>query len=316
MKYFLLIFALFLTSCGDAATSNQTAQSTPAPVVTRTPAPRQAPDVELERQFAEIAKEARGKVGAAAFVLETGQNASLNGSEKFAMQSVYKLPISMAVMKEVDAGKYRSDQEIEIKKEDFVSKGQASLLRDNFPDGTKIELWHVIEYAISHSDGTASDVLLNLAGGPSEVQKYLTEIGVTDMMIKSSEKELGKDWQVQYENFATPNAAIALLTELKSGASLDRERSKLIMDFMNESEPGANRLRGQLPESAYVAHKTGTSGTRSGLTAATNDIGIVSLPNGNFLLIAVFVGDSTADEKTREATIAKIGKAAWDRWGI
>jgi beta-lactamase class A len=136
------------------------------------------------------------------------------------------------------------------------------------------------------------------------------------MMIKSSEKELGKDWQVQYENFATPNAAIALLTELKSGASLDRERSKLIMDFMNESEPGANRLRGQLPESAYVAHKTGTSGTRSGLTAATNDIGIVSLPNGNFLLIAVFVGDSTADEKTREATIAKIGKAAWDRWGI
>jgi beta-lactamase class A len=316
MKYFLLIFALFLTACGEAATSNQTAQSTPAPPVTRTPAPRQAPDTELERQFAEIAKEAGGKVGVAAFVIETGQNASLNGGERFAMQSVYKLPISMAVMKQVDAGKFKSDQEIEIKKEDFVAKGQASLLRDNFPNGTKIPLWHVIEYAISQSDGTASDMLMNLAGGSGEVQKYVNEIGITDMAIKNTEKEFAKDWQVQYDNYSTPNAAVALLTELKSGASLERERSKLIMDFMNESAPGPNRLRGLLPDSAYVAHKTGTSGTRNGITAATNDIGIINLPNGNYLLIAVFVGDSPADEKTREGVIAKMAKAAWDKWGM
>ena len=31
--------------------------------------------------------------------------------------------------------------------------------------------------------------------------------------------------------------------------------------------------------------------------------------------IAVFVSDSPADEKTREAVIAKIAKACWDRWG-
>ena len=316
MKYFLLAFALFLTGCGGAAnTSNQAvAESTPAPPVSQTPAPKQAPDVELERQFAEIAKEAKGKVGVAAVVLETGQNASLNANERFSMQSVYKLPISMAVMKQVDAGKFKPDQEVEIRKEDFVKPGQASQLRDNFPNGTKIPLWHVIEYAISQSDGTASDVLLGLAGGPGEVQKYVNEIGVADMSIKNSEKEFSKDWQTQYENYSTPNAAVALLTELKTGASLDRERSKLIMDFMNESVPGQKRLRGLLPESAYVAHKTGTSGTRNGIAAATNDIGIINLPNGNYLLIAVFVGDSEADLKTREEVIAKIAKAAWDKW--
>lgn len=317
MKYFLLVFALFFAACGGPAASDQSvAESTPAPVVVRTPAPRQAPDAALEREFAEIAKAAGGKVGVSAFVIETGQNAALNGGERFAMQSVYKLPISMAVMKQVDAGKYRSDHEVEIKPADFVAKGQASLLRDNFPNGTKIPLWHTIEYAIAQSDGTASDVLLNLAGGPAEVQKYVNEIGITDMAIKNSEKELGKDVKVQYENYSTPNAAVALLTELKSGASLDRERSKLIMDFMNESAPGQNRLRGQLPESAYVAHKTGTSGSRDGITAATNDIGIISLPNGNYLLIAVFVGDSPASEEVREGVIAKIAKATWDKWGL
>lgn len=323
MKRTLVIFALFLSACGGASTSgtdqSQTASSTPitGPAATpiSTPATKPPPDAELEKQFAEIAKEAKGKVGVAALVLETGENASLNGGEKFAMQSVYKVPISMAVMKQVDAGKFKADQEIEITKADFVSPGQRSLIRDDFPDGAKLPLWHVIEYAIGESDGTASDVLMRLAGGPAEVQKYVDGIGVKDMYIRNTEKEFAKDWKVQYENSSTPNAAVALLTELQNGLSLDKERAKLILDFMNESRPGPNRLRGQLPETAYVAHKTGTSGTQNGITAATNDIGVVALPNGKYMLIAVFVGDSTADEKTRESVIAKIGKAAWDKWG-
>jgi beta-lactamase class A len=38
----------------------------------------------------------------------------------------------------------------------------------------------------------------------------------------------------------------------------------------------------------------------------------VNLPNGQHLAIAVFVGDSPADQKTREEVIAKIAKAVWD----
>ncbi len=327
MKFCLLIIALFLTACGGAATNQSSTanQSAPAasPAASDSPertsvhppgAPKQAPDTGLETQFAEIAKEAKGKVGVAAVVLETGENASLNGGEKFAMQSVYKVPISMAVMQQVDAGKFKPDQPIEITKEDFVSAGQRSPIRDQFPDGASLPLWHVIEYAIGESDGTASDVLLRLLGGPAEAQKYIDSIGVKDLAIKNTEKEFAKDWKVQFENSATPAAAVNLLTELYTGTSLDRERSKLILDFMNESRPGPNRIRGLLPQESYVAHKTGTSGTKEGITAATNDIGIIALPNGKYMAIAIFVGDSPADEKTRESVIAKIAKAAWDKW--
>lgn len=320
MKYCILIFSLFLSACGGAATNQNQAPvevpiTGPAATPISTPATKPPPDIELEKQFAEIAKEAKGKVGVAAMVLETGENASLNGGEKFAMQSVYKVPISMAVMKQVDEGKFKSDQEIEITKADFVAAGQRSLIRDDFPDGTKLPLWHVIEYAIGESDGTASDVLLKLIGGPAEAQKYLDGAGLKDIYIRDTEKVLGQDLKKQYDNSATPAAAIALLTELKNGFSLEKERAKLIMDFMNESRPGPNRLRGQLPENAYVAHKTGTSSTRNNITAATNDIGIIQLPNKKYMVIAVFVGDSPADEKTREGVIAKIAKAAWDKWG-
>jgi len=78
--------------------------------------------------------------------------------------------------------------------------------------------------------------------------------------------------------------------------------------------PRPKRLKGLLPPDTVVAHKTGTDGTRNGLTRATNDIGIITLPDGRHLEIAVFVKDSTADETTREATIARIAKAAFDAW--
>jgi beta-lactamase class A len=45
-----------------------------------------------------------------------------------------------------------------------------------------------------------------------------------------------------------------------------------------------------------------------------SDVGTVTLPDGRHLAIAVFVKDSTADEATREATIANIARACRDRW--
>jgi len=41
-----------------------------------------------------------------------------------------------------------------------------------------------------------------------------------------------------------------------------------------------------------VAHKTGTSGINNGIAAATNDIGVIALLNGELIFISVFVADS------------------------
>jgi beta-lactamase class A len=59
-------------------------------------------------------------------------------------------------------------------------------------------------------------------------------------------------------------------------------------------------------------HKTGSSGTVNGMTAATNDIGLITLPDGRRLAIAVFVTDSSAEDATRDGVIARIAKAAYD----
>jgi beta-lactamase class A len=269
---------------------------------------------ELQRKLTEITTEAKGRVGVAAVVLETGETASINLQDHFPMQSVYKLPIGMAIMKQVDAGKIRLDQKVRVTKDDFGSRGQHSPIRDRNPNGVEMSVGELLRFAIAESDGTASDVLMKLAGGPVAIQAYLTELKITDMIVLNTEKEIGKDWQTQYRNWASPQAAVGLLRALFERRGLSEAGQALLLKVMTESTPGAKRLKGLLPAGTIVAHKTGTSGTQKGITAATNDIGIITLPNGKHFAIAVFVSDAAADEATREGVIARIAKAVWEKF--
>jgi beta-lactamase class A len=171
-----------------------------------------------------------------------------------------------------------------------------------------------MEWMLLESDGTASDVLMKLAGGPEAVQAYLTELKISDMIVLDTEKAFAQDHSLQYRNWTTPEAAVALLRALHERRGLSQQSQTLLLKLMAESTPGAKRLKGLLPPGTVVAHKTGTSGTDNGVTAATNDIGIVTLPNSKHFAIAVFVSDSPVDAATREGVIAKITRAVWDEW--
>ena len=267
----------------------------------------------LLEQITQIAGLAKGRVGVSAIVLETGETiVSLKAQDHFPMQSVYKLPISMAVMKQVDAGKIKLEEKVPVAKSDFVGAGQYSPIRDRNPNGTQLTVNELVRFAISESDGTASDVLMKLAGGPQVVQAYLAELGIADWKIVDTESALGRDHSLQFRNWATPDAAVALLRALHEKRGLSESSQALVLKYMIESKPGAKRLQGLLPAGTIVAHKTGTSGTEKGTTAATNDIGIITLPNEKHLAIAVFVSESPADEATREGVIAQVAKAVWD----
>ncbi len=220
----------------------------------------------------------------------------------------------MAILQRADAGKIKLEQKARVEKNDFVRKGMRSPIRDKYPNGTELSISELLRFAVSESDGTASDVLLELVGGPEAVMKYLNELKVNDIIVANTEKEFGQDQTLQYRNWASPEGATALLRALHERRGLSEQSQTLLLKFMTESPTGPKRLKGLLPKDAIVAHKTGTSGTVDGVTAATNDIGIVTLPNGRHLAIAVFVSDSPANETTREEVIAKVTKAVWDKW--
>jgi beta-lactamase class A len=269
----------------------------------------------LRRQLEEISRAAQGRVGAAATVLETGESVAVRGDEHFPMQSVYKLPIGMAVLHAVDGGALSLDRKIRIQAADLVPAGVHSPLRDRYPrGGVELSLRDLLGLMIEESDGTASDVLLRLAGGAESVTRFLRGLGIVDMVVATSEAEMARGEEVQYRNWASPAATIKLLRAIQEGQGLSTPSRALLREFMFASPTGPRRIKGLLPPDTRVAHKTGTSRTIGGLTRATNDAGIVRLPDAWHLAVVVFVADSKADEATREAVIARIARAAWDRW--
>lgn len=267
---------------------------------------------QLRSKMAQIAQAAHGPVGAAALVVESGAVVSLHGEQRFPMQSVYKLPIGMAVLHRVDLGRLNLDRQVRIGPSDLVPSSRYSPIRDKYPDGTQMTVSELLDAMMSVSDGTASDVLLRLIGGPQQVTTYLRELGVRNIVVATTEKEMAQSEQVQYRNWATPDAMAGLLRALQQGRGLSKASRRLLLNLMAGSKTGAHPIKQLLPAGTVVAHRTGSSGTVNGLTRAANDVGLVTLPDGRHLAVVVFVSDTRADAATRDAVIAKIARAAWD----
>lgn len=266
----------------------------------------------LTEKWRGISVEARGRVGVAAEIIESGDAAELNAEEHFPMQSVYKLPISMTVLQLVDDGKLTLEKSVEVRVADMVPAEKHSPLRDQFPGGTRKTIRELIRYTLVESDGTASDILLREAGGPAAVMKYLQSQGVGDLIVAHTEMQL--TWKTQYEDWCTPRAAVKLLMNLQNGIGISDASRALVLVDMQESKTGLTRILNLLPKGTVVADKTGSSGMQDGRAAATNDIGLVSLPDGRHMAIAIFVSDAEAADAVRDSVIAKIARAAWDEW--
>jgi beta-lactamase class A len=70
-----------------------------------------------------------------------------------------------------------------------------------------------------------------------------------------------------------------------------------------------DRLKAGVSDGWAIAHKTGTGGSWKGVTSATNDVGILTAPDGHRISVAVFIADSRADAKVCAALMARVASA-------
>ncbi len=267
----------------------------------------------LRDQITEIAKTSKGIVGVSILGIESRDTMSYNSKDRLVMHSVMKFPIALTVLHLVDSGKINLEMLLHITKKD-LPKNTYSPLRDKYPKGdVDVSFGELLRYMVSLSDNNACDILLSVLGGTKPVQDYILRQGVRGIAVNASEADMAASWEVQYTNWCKPYEMTKLLDLFYQGKILSKTNTDFLYKLMTETTTGPNRLKGLLPAGTVVAHKTGTSGTNAqGLTPATNDVGIITLPNGKHLAISIFVCNSTDDEATRDAIIAKISKAAYD----
>jgi beta-lactamase class A len=301
--------------------------------------------------LAAVAAEADGVVGVGALHVESGQRASVRGGERFPMASVYKLPIAIAFLRDVDAGRASLDQTVSYGASDLRPGLANSTINARLRAGkAAATVRELLAAMLMESDNTASDLVMRLAGGPGGVMARLREAGIEGMEVSRPEGQMTLDYwgvadappatQWSLETFkrlrekvtpaerraaaerfasdrrdtAAPDAMATLLARLQKGELLAVGSTRLILDLMTRTTTGPRRIKGLLPAGTPVAHKTGTGGDTAGVNCCTNDVGIVTLPDGTHLAVAVFVRSSPQDLVARERAIARLARAAYDGW--
>ncbi|WP_224483465.1 class A beta-lactamase, subclass A2 [Robertkochia aurantiaca] len=269
----------------------------------------------LRQEISSIINNKNAIVGVAINGMDAKDTLSIHGQRHFPMQSVFKFPIALTILSEIDKGNLSLNQKIEIKKNELLP-GLWSPIRNKYPEGGMLTVSEIIGYTVALSDNVGCDVLLKLLGEPQTVENYFSSLGFKNLAVRINEETMQNNWELQFQNWITPAEAnnILLTFYINENGLLSGENHHYIWKIMKDTKTGKNRLRGQLPKETVVAHKTGWSGKHkeTGITAAVNNIGIIFLPNGEYFAISVFVTESTEDFETNEKIISDISKAAWD----
>jgi beta-lactamase class A len=277
----------------------------------------------------------------AACVVDAGGVACVNGDRPSSMQSVMKLIVALAVLDAVERGELALDEAVTLTRADvsvFVQPIEARL----GPSGYSTTIGELVRGAVIASDSMATDWLIARLGGPAAVQAFLERKGVGGIRLDRDERHLqteifGLTWRDEYtdpdrlqadidaqpaaarnaafsayrqdiRDTATPRAMATLLHRLARGELLSAASTRWMLATMRETQTFPDRLRAGTAPGWETAHKTGTSNTWNGVTAATNDVGVLTSPAGEPSGVAVFLADSPAAPAARAAAIAAVAR--------
>jgi beta-lactamase class A len=270
----------------------------------------------LADSIAHIAASIDGRLGVAVVNGDDHSTVLFHGHDHFPMMSVFKFPIALYILHQVDQRKLTLAAVVPVHDANWhlyspLLAKYAKYKEENLELG----LGELLDSMITESDNAACDLLLKVIGGPSVVNDYIHSLGIDEINIACTETQMAADPKKVYENWCTPAAMNTLLQKFYEGHILSTPSSALLIHLMTVTTTGAHRLKGNLDFGLanIVVHKTGTSDTdANGLTAATNDVGIITLLSGASLYVSVFLADSHAPVAAREHAIALVGRIAND----
>jgi len=307
----LVITPLVLVTCTKPSGTAEIRSSGGSQAPSASTSPPDSLEKELERRLKSICDRASGTVGLSVVHIETGKIVSINGQSRLPLHSVFKLPLAIAVLKDVEENRLRVDQKIHVTPAEAAQGAPENTALWQKP--VDLTIAELINVSISRSDNTSSDKLLQLVGGPMKVTERMRSLGFQNLDIHSTVAEFVKSRE--NPNTGSAEDLANLLVQLHQGKILQPAQLNLLIGFMRRAITGLRRLRGDLPAGTVVADKTG-SGEKDAITRvakATNDVGIISLPSGRgHLAVAVLVSESRLTDTAQEKVIAELARAAYD----
>jgi beta-lactamase class A len=251
-------------------------------------------------KLAELETRTGGRLGLSVLDTHTGSRFSFRGTERFPMCSTFKVLASALVLARVDKGEESLARRVTYGKEKLVTYSPAT---QKHVGGNGMSLTELCEAAITLSDNTAGNLLLESFGGPAALTGWLRSIGDGTTRLDRWETDLNEARKGDPRDTTTPDAMLATLGNLALGSVLSATSRDQLAAWMVANTTGGARLRAGLPADWKVGDKTGTG----------ENIAIIWPARRKPILVAAYVAEATVTPQAVNAVFAEVGRVVAGR---
>jgi beta-lactamase class A len=221
-----------------------------------------------------------------AFVLDldTGRYVNLDGEVEIAAASTIKVPVLVAFFAAVDAGRITLDQAVTLTQDQIVG-GSGDLQTDAV--GTRYTAYEVATAMIINSDNTATEMIIDLLGGPAALNQTFQSWGLGSTILRNPLPDL------EGTNTTSALDLVKLMALVEQGDLLSLRSRDRLLAIMQRTY-ARDLIPAGIDESAIVFNKTGDIGGLLG------DVALVEAPNGKRYALAVLVQRPHNDGRAAE----------------
>lgn len=204
--------------------------------------------------------------------LESGYTYSLNEDEEMPAAGCIKVPIAMAVMKNVEKGEIALEDLVEIEDGDKV-EGYYGIINEF--ENKKYTIKELIVAMLIQSDNTAACKIINIVG-MDKINELIKELGLNSTKLKKYPSNIKLD--DKKENVTTSYDLSKALKILKDSQVLTKENSEFLLNVLKRHQP-TSRIPFYLPREVQMktVNKIGT------LDHVENDMVLISTEKGDFI---------------------------------
>ncbi|MFZ0210674.1 MAG: class A beta-lactamase [Roseiarcus sp.] len=231
----------------------------------------------------------------------TGRRVEHRRDERFAMCSTHKFLAAAFVLQRIDHGEDSLERRIPYAKDNLVT--YSPITEKHVGEG--MTLGELCEAALTLSDNTAANLILETLGGPAGFTSRTRALGDDVTRLDRIETALNEAKIDDPRDTTTPAAMAENVRKLVLGEALSAPSREKLANWVISNKTGDKRLRAGIPKRWRVGDKTGTGGA-----GATNDIAVVWPPDRGPLVVTAYYAESAALDDEREQVLAEVGRLA------
>jgi len=254
----------------------------------------------IEQALAELERRHGGRLGVA--ILDTGSQRQIahRGDERFAMCSTFKALAAAYVLARVDRKEEDLSRVIVYGKDQLVPYSPTT---EKHAGEGGLSVGSICEAAVTLSDNTAANLLLDSFGGPPALTAWLRSTGDQVTRLDRREPDLNENRAGDPQDTTTPIAMLRSLRALILGDVLSGASRDQLVAWLMSNTTGDKKLRAGLPKGWRVGDKTG-----SGANNASNDVAVIWPPNRPPLIVTVYYTGAKASGDQINTLMADVGR--------